>query len=95
QFGKNGADFAAANEDDYIVKAHAFVDNPPAGAETLNRRNGDRLIYDGRANVFAVVTKDGAPRTMFKPKDGPAYWAQQKAREASRQASRSQDDNES
>jgi pyocin large subunit-like protein len=83
QFGKNGADFAAASEDDYVTKAHAFIDNPPAGAETINRKNGDRLIYSAKANVFAVVTKEGAPRTMFKPRDGAAYWAQQKSREAS------------
>ena len=50
----------------------------------INRQNGDRLIYDPRANVFAVVSKDGAPRTMFKPRDGAAYWAQQKDREARR-----------
>ena len=83
QFGKNGADFAAASEDDYVTKAHAFIDSPPSSAETINRKNGDRLIYDPKANVFAVVTKEGAPRTMFKPRDGAAYWAQQKTREAS------------
>ena len=38
--------------------------------------------YDAKANVFAVVTKDGAPRTMFKPRDGAAYWDQQKERVA-------------
>ncbi|HEX7759217.1 MAG TPA: hypothetical protein VF459_06935 [Caulobacteraceae bacterium] len=84
QFGKNGADFAAASEDDYVTKVHAFIDNPPPSAETINRKNGDRLIYDAKGNVFAVVTKEGAPRTMFKPKDGAAYWAQQKTREAER-----------
>ena len=84
QFGKNGADFGASTENDYITKVHAFVESPPASAETLNRKNGDRLIYDARSNTFAVVTKDGAPRTMFKPRDGAAYWAQQKTREAER-----------
>jgi len=84
QFGKNGADFGAASENDYITKVHAFVESPPASAETMNRKNGDRLIYDARSNTFAVVTKEGAPRTMFKPRDGAAYWAQQKTREASR-----------
>ena len=29
QFGKNGADFGATSEDDYITTAHAFVDSPP------------------------------------------------------------------
>ncbi|MGA0602937.1 hypothetical protein ACO2Q3_19665 [Caulobacter sp. KR2-114] len=84
QFGKHGSEFGAANEDDYVTRVHAFVDNPPSGAETINRSNGDRLIYDAHSNTFAVVAKDGAPRTMFKPHDGAAYWAQQKTREADR-----------
>lgn len=89
QFGKNGADFGARSEDDYVAKAHAFVSRPPAWAETLKRRNGDTLIYDPKANVFAVVTKDGAPRTLFKPREGASYWAEQKAREAKRSQSAS------
>jgi hypothetical protein len=35
-------------------------------------------MYDPKANLFAVVDKDGAPRTLFKPRDGTSYWAQQK-----------------
>ena len=35
-----------------------------------------------RSNIFAVVTKDGAPRAMFKPQAGKAYWDQQVARQA-------------
>jgi pyocin large subunit-like protein len=79
QFKKNGADLGADSEDDFIAKAHAFVDHPPEGAETLKRANGDTLIYDAKDNLFAVVAKDGAPRTVFKPRDGAAYWTQQKA----------------
>ena len=46
-------------------------------------------------NVFAVMSKAGAPRTMFKPDDGMAYWEQQKARETRRQANRrARDDDE-
>jgi pyocin large subunit-like protein len=78
-FERYGAEFAAADVDDYVRKTHAFVGHPPAGAETLKRANGDTLIYDAKDNVFAVVTRAGAPRTMFKPDDGPAYWATQKA----------------
>ena len=79
QFKKNGADLGAGSEDDFIAKAHAFVDHPPEGAETLKRANGDVLVYDAKGNLFAVVAKDGAPRTIFKPRDGAAYWAEQKA----------------
>ncbi len=83
-FERYGAEFAAVDADDYVRKAHAFADSPPSGAETLQRPNGDTLIYDPKGNVFAVVTKAGAPRTMFKPDDGAAYWAQQKTRESRR-----------
>jgi pyocin large subunit-like protein len=83
-FERYGAEFAAADVDDYVRKTHAFVGHPPAGAETLTRANGDTLIYDARDNVFAVVTKTGAPRTMFKPDDGATYWATQKAGQARR-----------
>jgi hypothetical protein len=78
-FERYGADFAAADVDDYVRKTHAFVGHPPAGAETLQRSNGDTLIYDPKGNVFAVVTRAGAPRIMFKPDDGSAYWTAQKA----------------
>lgn len=82
RFQRDGADFGAKDVDDYVSKAHAFVASPPRGAETLTRRNGDTLIYDPKGNVFAVVTKDGAPRTMFKPRNGAAYWDEQKDRVA-------------
>ncbi len=91
QFERNGADFGATTRQAYIDRAHAFVANPPAGTQTAERRNGDRLMYDPAGNVFAVATSDGAPRTMFKPEDGPAYWRQQQERIAgggSRQANR-------
>jgi pyocin large subunit-like protein len=84
QFAKNGGDFGAANETDYVKKVHNFVERPPHDADTIERSNGDKLIYDPSGNVFAVVSRDGAPRTMFKPRDGATYWAQQKDRESKR-----------
>lgn len=81
-FDRNGEAFGADTLDAYVQKAHAFTANPPKGAQTITRRNGDKLIYDPRGNIFAVVTRDGAPRTMFKPDDGAAYWEKVKAGEA-------------
>jgi pyocin large subunit-like protein len=89
-FRRNGADFDASTLDAYVHKAHAFVSKPPRGSGTLTRSNGDTLIYDPAGNVFAVVTRDGAPRTMFKPDDGAEYWTRVKAREAEGGARRSQ-----
>lgn len=81
-FDRNGAAFGTDTVDAYVAKVHAFTASPPKGAQTLVRRNGDKLIYDPRGNIFAVVTRDGAPRTMFKPDDGAAYWEKVKASEA-------------
>ncbi len=83
-FQSNGKTFDAKSTDDYVAKVHAFVSDPPKGAETLKRSNGDLLIYDPKGNVFAVVSREGAPRTMFKPDEGAAYWDVQKDREARR-----------
>lgn len=81
-FKRNGADFGAKTADEFVAKAHAFVSDPPKGALTMTRANGDRLFYDAKSNTFAVATKAGAPRTMFRPEDGAAYWARQKDRES-------------
>jgi pyocin large subunit-like protein len=89
-FDRNGEAFGAKDFDDYVGKAHAFVEHPPKGVETLARANGDTLFYDAKANVFAVADKAGAPRTMFKPDDGAAYWQEQKDREAKRQTARAE-----
>jgi len=87
-FARNGQAFGADNLDEFVEKAHAFVHSPPRGTLTLTRANGDVLLYDPKGNVFAVKSRAGAPRTMFKPDDGMAYWEEQKAREARRQANR-------
>ncbi|MGH6993635.1 MAG: hypothetical protein ACRED8_07385, partial [Caulobacteraceae bacterium] len=82
QFARNGGEFGARSESDYVVKVHNFVDHPPRGSQIINRSNGDRVIYAPSQNIFAVVSKDGAPRTMFKPATGAAYWSEEKTREA-------------
>jgi pyocin large subunit-like protein len=84
QFAKNGGDFGAKSETDYVTKVHAFIEKPPHDVQTLDRPNGDKLMYDPRANTFAVVARNGAPRTMFKPRGGASYWSQQKDRESKR-----------
>ena len=36
-----------------------------------------------------LANREGAPRTMFKPDEGQAYWDEQKAREAKRETAKS------
>jgi pyocin large subunit-like protein len=79
QFDHHAAELGAKDLDDFVRKAHAFTAAPPKGALKAVRANGDSLIYDPRSGLFAVARSDGAPRTLFKPEDGEAYWkAQQK-----------------
>ena len=87
QFKRNGKDFGATTVAQYVDEAHDFVASPPKGTLRHTRSNGDKLFYDPKGNVFAVATKDGAPRTMFKPDEGMAYWEKQKQGQARRRSS--------
>jgi hypothetical protein len=82
-FKRDGADLGARTLDDFLTKVHHFGDHPPPGTLKLTRANGDRLLYDPKANLFGVFTREGAPRTVFKPNQGMAYWTEQKQRLAS------------
>lgn len=79
-FERNGADFGARTPRDYLAKVQAFTTRPPGGTDRVERPNGDILLYQASTNTFAVVSRDGVPKTMFKPRDGTAYWAEQKER---------------
>jgi pyocin large subunit-like protein len=92
QFDHHAAELGAKDLDDFIAKAHAFTASPPKGAMKAVRANGDNLIYDPKSGLFAVARSDGAPRTLFKPEDGEAYWkAQAKEQTAAARRTRSDD----
>ncbi|WP_309627051.1 S-type pyocin family protein [Brevundimonas sp.] len=78
-YERNGSDFDARSAEDFLAKVTSFTTRPPLGTETATRPNGDTLLYQASTNTFAVVARDGTARTMFKPDDGPTYWAEQKA----------------
>lgn len=87
-FERHGPEFGAKSFEDHMAMVHGFIHAPPPGTETLKRNNGDTLFYDPKGNVFAVMTKKGAPRTMFRPDDGMAYWNRQKIIESERRTIR-------
>ncbi len=65
------------NAKQYAEGAKDFLTNPPKGTMTKTNSRGDMLRYDPSTNTFGVLSKDGAPRTMFRPKDGMDYWNRQ------------------
>jgi pyocin large subunit-like protein len=79
QFEHHGQELGAKSLDDFVLKAHRFVNDPPATARTITRANGDRLLYDPKSGLFGVVRSDGAPRTVTRPDDGQAFWDKQVA----------------
>jgi pyocin large subunit-like protein len=81
-FERDGADFDSKTMEDFVAKAHAFTAHPPKGTLTLKRPNGDVLLYHEASNTFAVMSREGAPRTMFKPRKGMNYWRDQVRKEA-------------
>ncbi len=78
-YERNGTAFGARSPEDYLAKITAFTTSPPSGTDRATRPNGDVLLYHASTNTFAVVDREGTPRTMFKPDEGEAYWAEQKA----------------
>ncbi|QZP08489.1 hypothetical protein [Caenibius sp. WL] len=75
---KHGSEFPEfVNSKQYVEGAKRFFDTPPVGTLTKTRPNGDRIFYNPNTNTFGVQAPDGAPRTMFKPRNGPDYWSKQ------------------
>jgi filamentous hemagglutinin len=72
---KHGREFPnLQNAKQYVEEAIEFVTHPPAGTLSKLRANGDTVLYNPATNTFAVKTAAGAPRTMFKPSGGMAYF---------------------
>jgi pyocin large subunit-like protein len=84
QFEHHATELGARNLDEFLARAHRFANSPPDGALSLTRANGDRLLFDPKTQLFGVVRSDGAPRTVFKPETGQAYWDDQVAQEGQR-----------
>lgn len=75
---KHGVEFPEfESADEYVQFANDFIKNPPAGTQTKTEKDGDTLFYSPEHNIFAVKSKQGVPRTMFKPNAGIDYWNKQ------------------
>ncbi|MBD2785699.1 S-type Pyocin family protein, partial [Xenorhabdus sp. 3] len=75
---KHGNEFPnLKSSNEYIDSAHDFINNPPNGTLSKMKDNGDKLFYHPDSNTFAVQSKSGAPRTMFKPNGKMNYRSKQ------------------
>jgi hypothetical protein len=64
-FRKHGNDVGAVSVDDYIAKATAFLRAPPPGTQTARQPDGDTMRFRAATGEFAVMRRDGTPRTYF------------------------------
>jgi len=65
------------NAKQYVEGTQKFLNSPPKGTLSKSGSNGDTLLYNPKTNTFGVKDANGAPRTMFRPKDGMDYWNKQ------------------
>jgi len=76
---KHGSEFPGiSNAKQYVEETKRFMTNSPSGTLSKTRSNGDILKYHEESNTFGVMTKDGVPKTMFRPDDGIQYFEKQK-----------------
>lgn len=61
------------NAKQYVDHARSFVGKSGNGLLTKLRTNGEILIYETQTNTFVVYSKEGLPKTMFKPREGMTY----------------------
>ena len=62
----------------YRDRAIALVNTPVGdGIEGFTGKNGYVLRYDSLNNDFASAKPSGIVETLFKPKQGRAYWERQ------------------
>ncbi len=64
-------------EKEYGDYALNFFQYPPQGTLFKRNQNGDYLFYYQKFNIFGVTTKDGVPKTLFRPSAGINYWNRQ------------------
>lgn len=77
-WNKHGREFTELqNSKQYVEKAWIFLKSTSKDIFSKTRPNGKLLRYNQNTNVFGSYTKDGVPKTMFRPKNGIQYWDMQ------------------
>jgi RHS repeat-associated protein len=80
-FNKHASEWGAGNitQAGYLKRARDLLGRDIGGdiLGQVRAEGGDILRYNARTNEFAVGAADGTIRTMFRPKEGIAYWLKQ------------------
>ena len=63
------------NSKQYVENVWKFRDRTDVLIKV--RANGERVLYDHPNNTFGVFTREGVPKTMFKPIDRMEYFKNQ------------------
>jgi hypothetical protein len=66
--------FGAKTVDQFVEKAHAFVEHPPQGSLTLIAAQRRHLHLRSQVQHLRRGQQGGPRKAMFKPDDGMAYW---------------------
>ncbi|MBA4155810.1 hypothetical protein, partial [Flavobacterium sp.] len=70
---KHGKEFPELlNAKQYVEYAHEFFKSKNALVKI--RPKGEIIRYDLLSNTYGTFTKNGVPKTMFKPKQGIVYF---------------------
>jgi RHS repeat-associated protein len=76
-FKDHGADFGAANADEYASMASHFLQSAQKRRlPTKIDSDGVIRVYDKNTNTFGSYNPDGTTKTFFKP-SSPTYWDRQ------------------
>jgi pyocin large subunit-like protein len=79
-FRRHAREWGAGNitKEAYAKRAQSLLGSE-VGGDVLGftSKNGFRFRYNARTNEFATAKPDGTIETLFRPKDGMAYWKEQ------------------
>lgn len=78
---RHGADFGTSDPRRYAQLAHRFIEraHQPGNGDEI-KRNGDDgsiRVYDPTTGTFGAYNADDSTRTLFKPRNGQAYFDRQ------------------
>lgn len=71
-------EYGKITKNEYLEIAQNIIGSDSPNVLSKKRADGSRVFYDKKNNDFVVLSKDGYIQTLFKPKDGIAYYNRQK-----------------